>query len=65
MKGNNEMILNEATMIEVVQIWLDASMVIAAPKVTSVKSTVDGSYRTFEVTLDADADRSDPRQNAI
>ena len=64
MKGTNDLILNEATMIEAVQFWLDSKLVHQAPKVTNVKAVKDSYSSTFEVTLDADADRSDPRQNA-
>ena len=61
MKGNNELILNEATMIEAVQFWLDSRMVQMAPKVTGVNSKNEGYSKTFEIALDADADRTDPR----
>ena len=37
MKGTNEFRLNEATMIEIVQGWLDATIKGAVPKVESVK----------------------------
>lgn len=36
MKGNNELVLNQATMIEAVQYWLDSRMVQPVPKVTGV-----------------------------
>lgn len=37
MTGNNELTLNQATMIEALQMWLDAQMMAGkAPKVTSV-----------------------------
>ena len=60
MKGNNELILNEATMIQAIQFWLDSKMVQQAPKVTSVKPDKDtGPYPlSFKVSLDADADRA-------
>lgn len=64
MKGNNKLILNEATMIEAVQFWLDSKMVHKAPKVTNVKHIGSGYDNSFEICLDADADRSDPKQNA-
>jgi hypothetical protein len=57
MKGNNELILNEATMIEAVQFWLDSRMTPLAPKVMGIKLKSDGYVKTFEVALDADADR--------
>ena len=38
MIGNNQLDLNEATMILIVQQWLDRQMKKSAPQVTSVKS---------------------------
>lgn len=58
MKGTNELILNEATVIEALQLWLDSQMVPKAPVVTGVKLKSDGYAKTFEVALDADVDRS-------
>jgi hypothetical protein len=52
MKGNNSMELNEATMIEVVQFWLDNKMFRenAAPQVTAVKTSPDSGYtRLFKI----------------
>lgn len=57
MKGSNELILNEATMIEAVQYWLDSRMIPVAPKVTGVKSRTENYDKTFEIALDSDADR--------
>jgi hypothetical protein len=63
MKGNNQLVLNEATMIEAVQFWLDSKMTPTAPKVTQVAGPADKyGGNTFTVSLDADADRADPRQ---
>ena len=65
MKGSNDLILNEATMIEAIQFWLDAEMAQPAPKVTSVKSESGSLYsNTFKVSLDAEADRTDPKAAA-
>jgi hypothetical protein len=52
MQGNNTMELNEATMIEALQFWLDKKMFRgdAAPKVTAVKpGTSDRYCTTFNV----------------
>lgn len=65
MKGNNELILNEATMIEAVQFWLDSKMVARAPKVTGISAKNEGYNQTFAVSLDADADRDDLKQNSL
>jgi len=51
MKGSNDLILNEATMIEAVQFWLDSKMVPQAPKVTGVKAKDDGYSKTFTVSI--------------
>ena len=50
MKGNNELILNTATMIEAVQEWLDRRMPEHAPQVNHVTSKPDGSGM-FTVSL--------------
>lgn len=61
MKGNNELKLNEATMMEVVQEWLDRQLPGGAPTVTSVKGG-NGQYDlTFTVTMDSSADRPGPQ----
>jgi len=41
MKGNNELILNEATMIEIVQAWLNANMLGDVPLVSAVVASND------------------------
>jgi hypothetical protein len=53
MKGNNTLILNEATMIEAVQFWLDSKIVPSqSPKVTSVKHDKTDAYSDcFKVLL--------------
>ena len=57
MRGNNEMILNELTMIEAVQEWLDKRWSAPRPKVTSVKATsskggYDSNKNSFTVLLE-------------
>ena len=49
MKGNNELILNEATLIQAVQEWIDKRMGEHAPIVKSVKS--NGHYDGFKIGL--------------
>lgn len=53
MKGNNELILNQATMIEAVQQYLNTQMVAAAPTVVSVSFTAStyGDGQTFSVQV--------------
>ncbi len=47
MKGNNELVLNQATMIEAVQMYLNSQMKDGlAPTVQSVKTGKSGSYGT-------------------
>jgi hypothetical protein len=54
MTGNNELILNEATMKEAVQFWLNSQMV-NPPKVTNVKAAKGDSYSpAFSISLDSD-----------
>ncbi len=54
MKGSNNLILNQATMIEAVQYWLDAQMV-KAPKVTGVKRDTTGLGDLFKIELNSDS----------
>jgi hypothetical protein len=57
MRGRNELVLNEATMIEVVQHWLDTTMLnpdAERPRVTSVRAKNDPYSPTFEVTLESE-----------
>lgn len=52
MKGNNELILNEATMIEIVQLWVESVTKGSPPVVRSVKGEHDdGMSESFRVTL--------------
>lgn len=56
MKGNNELHLNTATVIEAVQQWLDGKMPSGAPTVTNVRSSGRGDL-SFVVEVSSDADR--------
>jgi hypothetical protein len=47
MIGSNTLIINEATMIQAVQYWLD-SVMVKAPKVTGV---TNDSYIGFKILL--------------
>ena len=64
MKGDNELHLNTATMIEAVQQWLDSRMVRDAPTVTIVKPSGKGDSM-FVVGLSADADRPAAPQEEV
>lgn len=59
MTGVNELILNEATMIEAIQFWLDSKMHQPVPTVTSVKSEKNTYSSEFRVALDSTVDRAD------
>jgi hypothetical protein len=62
MKGTNELLLNQATMIEAVQLWLDATLAAKGPVVTKVeRDTSSYSGRDFKITIDA-ADGNKPGQ---
>lgn len=62
MKGKNEMLLNEATMIQITQQWLDRQLTAGVPTVTAVKPDSSDKYCTvFKVLLDSDADRPGPQ----
>ena len=51
MRGDNSLTLNHATMIDIVQRWIDAELK-AAPKVASVSYVHDGTPgNTFQVKL--------------
>jgi len=52
-KGNNTLELNEATLIEAMQEYLDKRMTDYAPKVTSVKSSKVGLSDNFTVHVEA------------
>lgn len=51
MKGINELIINQATMVEAVQFWLDSKMVQQAPRVLAVTETGRGHGEVFKVSL--------------
>ncbi len=59
MKGSNDLILNEATMIEAMQYWLNSQMV-AAPRVVSVKRKQTGLSDQFRIELDSTPERLRP-----
>lgn len=52
MKGSNILELNEATMIEIVQFWLNAQVICLAPNVTGVKASGDSFSKTFKIILE-------------
>ena len=56
MSGKNKLIVNTATMVEIVQYWVDNNKVYHAgtwtPRVTDVTGSNDG--RTFVVTLNGE-----------
>lgn len=52
MKGNNELRLNEATMIEALQLWIEHQFAENAPRVSSVEEIRTGAYyREFSVKV--------------
>lgn len=57
MIGNNELHLNEATLIEALQFWLDAKLKVPAPTVTGVKMNDAYGSKTFVVSVSSEADR--------
>ena len=59
MKGVNELILNEATMTEIVQFYLNAKfMPDAVPRVTAVEPARDGHANEFRVRVEGDREPS-------
>ena len=57
MKGNNELRLNEATLIEAVQEWLDRKWPKDSPRVTAISLSASSTYDggpTFTVKMSAD-----------
>jgi hypothetical protein len=58
MKGNNEIILNTATMIEAMQLWVDANFK-DPPRVTGIDRADNGHCATFKVKLE------EPKGNPI
>ena len=57
MKGFNKLVLNEATMIEAVQLWVDRTYVERGPLVTCITSKSDAYSKTFTISLDSDTER--------
>lgn len=53
MKGNNTMVLNPATVIQALQMWLDAKVPVDPPEVVSVEQLSTQGYQggMFEVKL--------------
>ena len=52
MKGNNELRLNETTMIEALQLWVDSQFAKDAPRVSSVEELRTGTYcKEFSVKV--------------
>lgn len=66
MQGRNTLILNTATMIEAVQLWLDSRMQAPVPTVTAVEAD-EANYgsNTFKVGLSGDADRPAKPEPAV
>jgi len=55
MKGSNTFVLNEATMMEAIQFWLNSKM-INAPKVTGINIGREGFSKTFDILLSSEAE---------
>lgn len=51
MVGNNELRLNEATMKEVLQYWIESKMVGTIPLVVGVDTTTDHYSKIFIIKL--------------
>lgn len=54
MKGYNTLILNQATMIEAVQVWLDTRVLaceVSDLVVTRIQPKSDGQITNFEISL--------------
>ena len=61
MIGSNSMDLNEATMKEIVQFWLDNKFLnkdASSPKVTGIQGVNSGGSNCFRVALEKDPDNS-------
>jgi len=61
MKGNNELHLNTATMIQILQQWIDSQIPLEPPTVTNVKSE-KGTSETFIINLSGEARRPEPKK---
>jgi hypothetical protein len=53
MIGSNTLILNEATMKEAIQFWLNSVVVGKAPRVTNVKQH-NADYCSFEIKIESE-----------
>lgn len=52
MKGNNELRLNQATMIEALQLWVDSQFAKDAPRVVSIEELSSTNYcKEFSVKV--------------
>lgn len=51
MLGSNELRINEATMMEAVQLWLDSTFKENPPRVESVSEVGDNYSRVFQLKL--------------
>jgi len=52
MKGNNELRLNQATMIEALQLWVDSQFTKNPPRVVSVEELSSSGYcKEFSVRV--------------
>lgn len=57
MKGTNTLTLNNATICEAVQYWLDSQLVVGkVPTVTNVEHRKEGMADVFDVTLSSPAE---------
>ena len=59
MKGNNEFVFNQATMIEAVQCYLEKIMKAPIPVVTKVESKGYDNYTEFTIKISDEESRSD------
>ena len=51
MKGSNELLLNEATMMEIMQAWLDKAMPENKSKIVSIEGRKEQYCNIFTVKL--------------
>lgn len=62
MKGTNKLILNQDSMVEVVQCWLNSHM-LSPPQVVYIHTSQINTDITFEIQLHS-ADHHKPRNKA-
>lgn len=60
MKGNTKMEMNEATVIEALQLLVDRDFAAPAPKVTAIESAT-GGYASAGVRLDVTLEAQEPQ----